>query len=257
MQALNQYKATQASAIDVGVMRAQLEHAIAVLIGKPPAYFSLPPAPLSGIVPPKIPLQVPSTLLERRPDIAVAERTMASNNALIGVAVAAYFPTIALTGTSGFQANIFHRLFNAPSSFWSFSPSLLQYIFDGGLRRGKLEYARAQYDASVASYRQTVLAAFQNVEDNLAALRILQSESAVLQQDVNAARTALNLVLNNYKSGTADYTDVIVAQVSLLTAEKSYVDVSGRRMTAAVGLIMSLGGGWDTTEITLTPPGDK
>lgn len=254
MQALAQLKATEASAIDVGVSRSQFEHAIAVLIGKPPAYFSLPPAPLRGITPPRIPLQVPSALLERRPDIAVAERTMASNNALIGVAKAAYFPALTLTGTAGFQANIFHRLFNAPSTFWSLSPSLLQYLFDGGLRRGHLDSARATYEASVASYRQTVLAAFQNVEDNLAALRILQSESNVLKQDVDASRRAYQLTLNNYKQGTTDYTAVVVAQVTLLTAEKNYIDVAGRRMTSAVGLVMALGGGWDVTDITLDPP---
>lgn len=254
VQAVAQLKATEAAAIDVGVTRSQLEHAIAVLIGRPPANFSIPKHPLIGVVPPKIPLQIPSQLLERRPDIAAAERTMASTNALIGVAIAAYFPTLTLTGSAGFQANFFNRLFNAPSSFWSYSPALVQAIIDGGLRSAQVAYARATYDASVATYRQTVLAAFQNVEDNLAALRILQSEILVLKQNVDAARTALRLVLDNYNVGTADYTAVIVAQVTLLTAEKNYVDVAGRRMTAAVGLIMSLGGGWDTRSLLLLRP---
>lgn len=243
-QAETQLKTAEVQAIDNGIARAQFEHAIAVLMGEAPETFCLPPR-LIPMEPPLIPCQVPSELLQRRPDIAVAERQMASANANIGVAVAAFFPTITLSGSAGYTANRFNHWFSYPASFWSFGPQLTQTILDGGLRIATLSQARYAYDQTVANYRQVVLAAFQEVEDDLASLRILNSEVLVQKQDVNAARLALKLILSNYKFGTAAYTSVIVSQTAAYTAEKTLSDIMGRRMVSAVGLVTALGGGWD------------
>lgn len=242
-----QYKLAQAQLIDNGVNRAQFEHAIAVLMGQPPSNFSLSRR-LVSLQPPNIPLQLPSTLLERRPDIAQAEREMAASNALIGVAIAAYFPTLTLSGTRGYESNNLARLISEPNLFWSVGPELAATLFDGGLRGARTDAARAAYDQSVASYRQTVLSAFQNVEDNLAALRILAQEIKVQQQAVTAAQLALKLALENYKSGIIAYTDVIVAQYAAYSAEETAVTIAGRRMVAAVGLVAALGGGWSAVK---------
>lgn len=243
IQAETQLKTAQAQAIDNRINRAQLEHAIAVLVGVPPANFSLPPKQLV-MIPPNVPLLVPSALLERRPDIAQAEREMAAANAQIGVAIAAYYPTLTIGPSIGYQNGNLAKLFTQPSLFWSVGPQLAATLFDGGLRKSTTEAARASYEQSVATYRQTVLAAFQDVEDNLAAQRLLTSEVQVQKQASVAAQHSLKIMLNNYTAGTATYIDVTVAQNTAYTAEKTYQDVVGRRMTAAVGLIKALGGGW-------------
>jgi len=243
VQAETQLKTAQAQAIDVGVQRAQLEHAIALLIGQPASSFSLPAAPLTA-TPPPIPVGVPSELLERRPDIAAAERRVAAANAQIGVAEAAYYPSLTLSASSGFETSSLTQWLTAPSHFWSVGPSISQTVFDGGLRRAQTDYARAGYDASVATYRQTVLAAFQAVEDNLAALRILEQEAQVQDEAVQKAQQSVTLTTNQYKAGIVSYLNVITAQTTALSSETTAVQVRGRRMTAAVLLIQALGGGW-------------
>ena len=191
-QAETQLESTQAQAIDVGVQRAQLEHAIAVLVGQPPADFSLPAAPLAT-TPPSIPVGVPSELLERRPDVAAAERRVAAANAQIGVAEAAYYPTVTLSASGGFESSDIAKWLTWPSRFWSVGPAISETVFDGGLRRAQTDAARAAYDETVATYRQTVLTAFQEVEDKLAALRILQDEARVQDEAVAAARESVTL----------------------------------------------------------------
>lgn len=245
IQARSLLEAAQAQAIDNGVNRAAFEHAIAVLIGTPPSCFALPPKPLDT-APPKIPVNLPSELLERRPDIAQAERQMASANAEVGVAIAAYFPVLSLTAAVTSQG--LGPLLELPAFGWAIGGQLAETIFDGGLRAANTAAARSNYDATVANYRQVVLSAFQDVEDNLATLRILAKEYAVQKRAVADARLAVKLVLNQYKSGTVAYTDVIVAQAILYKAEKSLADLSGQRMTATVALIKALGGGWQTKD---------
>ncbi|TAK78203.1 MAG: efflux transporter outer membrane subunit [Gammaproteobacteria bacterium] len=244
VQAQSALEAAQAAAINNGITRAQYEHAIAVLIGVPPADFALLPSP-SNIAPPAIPLEVPSALLERRPDIAQAERLMAQANAQIGVAIAAYFPTLTLNASATMNGQNYNRWFSMPNLGWSYGPQLAETILDGGLRKATVAASRATYQASVASYRQTVLTAFQDVEDNLASLRILKDEAVVQEKAVASARLALRLVINQYKSGTVPYSSVITAQLTAYTAEKNAADINYLRMTAAVGLIKALGGGWD------------
>jgi NodT family efflux transporter outer membrane factor (OMF) lipoprotein len=234
----------QAAAIDNGVNRALFEHAIAVLIGVPASEFSLKPK-IIAMNPPKIPEQVPSELLERRPDIAEAERKVASANAEIGVAMATFFPALPLSASTGYQSNNFSLLFTSPQSFWLLGVQLVDTILDGGLRSATVAANRAIYDQTVALYRQTVLTAFQNVEDNLASLRILRVEEPVLRRAVAASRFSNKLTVSNYKAGTVDFTTVLVAQTVTYTAEENEVLVKGRQMTAAVGLITALGGGWD------------
>ena len=248
VQAETQLKTAQAQAIDVGVQRAQLEHAIALLIGQPASNFSLPAAPLTA-PPPPIPVGVPSELLERRPDIAAAERRVAAANAQIGVAEAAYCPTLTLSASSGFETSSLTQWLTAPSRFWSVGPSISQTVFDGGLRRAQTDYARAGYDASVATYRQTVLAVFQAVEDNLATLRILEQEAQVQDEAVQKAQQSVTLTTNQYKAGTVSYLNVITAQTTALSNETTAVQIRGRRMTAAVLLIQALGGGWSAADL--------
>ena len=250
VQAQSQLENAEALMINNGINRAIYEHAIAVLIGAPPANFNLPSMPLTH-TPPAIPITLPSALLERRPDVAQAERLMAQANAQIGVAIAAYFPSLSLSASaSSTVANAgLAQLFKVPTLAWSYGPQLTQLIYDGGLRSATVTAARAGYDSTVASYRQTVLAAFQDVEDNLASLRILTQQAVVQNQAAASAKLALKLVLNQYKAGTVIYTSVITAQINAYTAEKSAIDVTGLRMTAAVGLIKALGGGWDVREI--------
>jgi NodT family efflux transporter outer membrane factor (OMF) lipoprotein len=261
VQAQAQLESARAQAIDVGVQRAQLEHAIALLIGKPPSAFAVPPTPLAG-GPPPIPVGVPSQLLERRPDVAAAERRVASANAEIGVAIAAFYPTITLSASTGFESSGLATWLTWPSRFWSVGPGISQTVFDGGLRRAQTEAARAAYDASVATYRQTVLGAFQGVEDNLAALRILEDEARVQDAAVGAAERSVALTLDQYRAGTVGYLNVITTQTIALANQTTAVQILGRRMTAAVLLVEALGGGWSdhelpsAAEVTKRPPAE-
>jgi NodT family efflux transporter outer membrane factor (OMF) lipoprotein len=246
-----QLDATNVQLVDLGVTRAQFEDAIATLIGKPAPEFSLGYKPLNTL-PPKIPVGVPSELLERRPDIAAAERSVASANATIGVNVAGYYPQLTLTGTTGLQAIEFSQLFSGPSFFWSVGPALAQTIFDGGKIHGQVQEAQASYEASVATYRQTVLTAFQQVEDNLAGLRILKEESAAEDSAVKSAQQSLDIAINQYKSGTEDYLTVITAQATLLNDQVNAVNIQTREMTTSVLLVQALGGGWDVSRLPST-----
>ncbi|CAB3760806.1 efflux transporter outer membrane subunit [Paraburkholderia solisilvae] len=248
IQAQTQLQSAQAAAIDNGVARAQNEHAIAVLIGEPASTFSLPPAPLDA-TPPDVPAQLPSALLERRPDIASAERKAAAANEQIGVAIAAYFPTLTFSASGGFESSVFSQLLTAPSRFWTVGPQLAATVFDFGLRSAQTDAARATYDQNVATYRQTVLAAFQDVEDNLASLRILGKEIVVQQQAVQSAQQALDIVTNQYKSGTVDYLNVLTAQTTAFNAQQKLASIEGQRMVSSAGLVKALGGGWDVAQM--------
>jgi NodT family efflux transporter outer membrane factor (OMF) lipoprotein len=247
-QAQTQLETTRAEDQDVEVQRAAFEHAIAVLIGKPPAEFSQPTSPLAG-PPPEIPPGLPSELLERRPDIAAAERRVQEANAQIGVAKSAYFPVFSLTGGGGFESQAIGTLLNGPSGFWSLAGSAAELIIDGGQRRGVTEQARAAYRQSVDNYRQTTLSAFQDVEDNLAALRILEQEAKTQQGAVAAAQHSLDLSNTRYKGGVASYLEVTTAQSAALGDEVTAVDILTRRVVASVLLIKALGGGWNTSQI--------
>lgn len=238
-----QLKSTEAQMLDLGVQRAQLEHAIALLIGKAPADFSLPP---DGTLPalPSTPVAVPSALLERRPDIAAAERRVAAANAEIGVAEAAFFPTLTLNATGGYQGVSFANLISAPYQYWSVGPALAGTLFNGGLFSAQKAEAVAAYDTTVATYRQTVLTGFQEVEDNLAALRILKQEIVVQQAAVASAHAALDIANNQYAAGTVSYLNVLTAQVAALNADSSNLNMAGRDLVASVGLVTALGGSW-------------
>ncbi|HEV2334077.1 MAG TPA: efflux transporter outer membrane subunit [Stellaceae bacterium] len=247
-QARTQLESTRAQAIATGVLRAQLEHAIAVLVGKPPAELTIPP--VAGVPAlPEIPAGLPSTLLERRPDIAAAERQMAAANAQIGVAEAAFFPTVALSGDAGSAATALGQLFSAPSVVWSFGTTAAQTVFDAGLRQAQVEAARAQFDATVADYRQTVLTGFQQVEDELAALRILSRQAAAEDSAVAAAREAERIIFNQYKAGTVAYTAVVVAQTAALANAEAALSVRQSRLIASVALIQALGGSWTVAQV--------
>jgi NodT family efflux transporter outer membrane factor (OMF) lipoprotein len=248
VQAQTQIKTTQAQTIDIGVQRAQLEHAIALLMGKPPAELSIPRQPLTAAVPPA-PAGLPSELLERRPDIAAAERRMAQANAQIGVAKAAYYPALTLSASAGYQSATMADWLTAPSRFWSFGPAIAQSLFDGGLRRAQTAQAIAAYDASVAAYRETVLTGFQQVEDSLATLRILEQEAEVQGEAVASAEQGLALALNQYKAGTVNYLNVVVAQATALANQRTAVDILNRRVSASVQLVTALGGGWAPSEL--------
>jgi NodT family efflux transporter outer membrane factor (OMF) lipoprotein len=248
LQADTQLKTTQAQAIDVGVQRAQYEHAIALLIGKAPADLTLPPMALDT-PPPPIPVGVPSVLLERRPDIAAAERSMAAANAQIGVALAASYPSLTLTGEAGLQSLDLAQLFTWPARIWGIEAGLSETVFNGGLFKAQTDQARAAYDAAVASYRETVLTGLQEVEDNLAALRILEHEADVQTEAVKLADQSLAVMINQYQAGTVAYLNVITAQTTLLSNEITALNILGRRMSAAVLLIEALGGGWDVKEL--------
>jgi len=243
-----QLRTTEAQSIDLGVQRAQLEHAIAVLVGKPAPLFAIPAAPLAA-TPPAIPAGVPSELLEWRPDIAAAERRVAAANAQIGVAKAAYFPAITLSATGGFEHADLANWLSWPNRFWSLGAAVSETVFDGGLRRAQSDQAWAAYDAEVAAYRQTVLTGFQEVEDNLAALRILEEELHVQDQAVEAARQSVAVTTNQYKAGTASSLDVIVTQAIELNNKRADIAVRGSRMNASVLLIKALGGGWDASRL--------
>jgi NodT family efflux transporter outer membrane factor (OMF) lipoprotein len=248
LQAETQLKTTQAQAVDVGVQRSQLEHAIALLVGKPPSALSIPATPLAA-TPVAVPFGIPSELLERRPDIAGAERRLAAANAQIGVAKAAYFPNILLNATGGFESSHLSDWLSWPSRLWSVGLSLTETVFDAGLRSALTDQARAAYDQTVAIYRQTVLGGFQEVEDNLAALRILEEESRIQGEAVSAARRSLEFSMNQYRAGTISYIDVVTVQTILLANERTAIDILGRRMAASVLLIKAIGGGWNSASL--------
>ena len=247
-QAETQLQTTRAQAIDVGVNRAAFEHAIAVLIGMPPAQFSLPSLPLRA-TPPAIPPGVPSGLLERRPDIAASERRMQESNAQIGIAKSAYYPLVTLNGAGGFESGVFTTLIQGPSGLWSVGAAASETIFDAGKRRGVTQQAQSAYRESIDTYRQTVLTAFQEVEDNLAALRILSDEEVVQQSAVASAEHSLALSINRYKGGIVNYLEVITAQNAALADEVTEVSIQTRRMQASVLLVKAIGGGWNVSQI--------
>lgn len=242
-QAKTQLETTRAQAIDVQVQRAQFEHAIAVLVGEPASTFSLPVSPLTGL-PPVIPPGVPSQLLERRPDIAAAERRAAAANANIGIAKAAYFPTFTLSGTGGFESALAGSWFSGPSGLIAAGAGAVVTVFDAGRRHAVSDQAWAGYEQAVATYRETVLGAFQDVEDNLAAMRILEDEANTQDVAIAAAQNSVRLSLNRYRGGVATYLEVTTAQGIALTDERTAVQILGRRVTASVLLIKALGGSW-------------
>jgi NodT family efflux transporter outer membrane factor (OMF) lipoprotein len=246
-QAETQLYGVQAQLMDLGVERAAFEHGIAILIGKAPAELTIPPGTLTTS-PPPVPIGVPSELLERRPDIAGAERQVAAANEQIGIAMAAFYPNLNLTGSAGLASSSLARWLTWPSRFWSVGPQLAATLFDAGRRRGIVAEQQAAYDATVAGYRQTVLTAMQQVEDNLAALRILSGEADKVHQTVQAAARALAIASAQYRAGTASYLTVITAQATLLTAEVNAVTLLTRRLTASVLLIEALGGGWNPAQ---------
>jgi NodT family efflux transporter outer membrane factor (OMF) lipoprotein len=251
-QALTILQTTRAQLVDVGVARAQYEHAVAVLVGKAPEEFTLPPLPLTT-PPPPIPVGIPSELLERRPDIAAAERRVAAANAQIGLAETAYYPLVNIVGSGGFESGSITTLLQGPGAMWSVGASVVQTLFDAGRRRAATDEAKASYDSSVASYRQTVLTSFQQVEDNLAALRILEQEAGVQTSAVQAAQRSLDLSNSRYEGGVTSYLEVITAQNADLSDELTEVNILGRRMASAVLLIEAIGGGWDRSSIPERP----
>jgi NodT family efflux transporter outer membrane factor (OMF) lipoprotein len=247
-QAQTQLDAARVQQTDITVQRAQFEHAIAVLIGKPPAQFTLQ-AVRANFQPPDISVGLPSQLLERRPDIASAERRVAEANEQIGIARAAFFPTIFLNGSAGFEGDTITDWFGWPSRFWAVGPSMVQTLFDAGRRRATSQAARSNYDATVAGYRQTSLTAFQEVEDNLAALRILSQEAQQQKEATASAEESLQIFTNRYLGGADPYLQVITAQTTALQNERNDVDILRRRMDATVLLIKALGGGWNVSEL--------
>ena len=248
-QAEAQLKSTQAQVYDARISRAQLEHAIAVLVGKPPSELSIAPQPKLAAVYPDTPLVVPSALLERRPDIAAAERRAAAANAQIGVAQAAFYPNVSLSANGGVQSSVIGSLLSFPNHYWTLGAALAQVIFDGGLRTAQKEQAIAAYDQTVASYRSTVLTGFQEVEDNLVALTLLAQEASVQDEAVAAARQSATIAQNQYRAGTTSYITVVVLQANALNNERTALGITARRLTASVNLVRAMGGGWDAAQL--------
>ena len=250
-QAKTQLDAARVLATEITVQRAQYEHALAILIGKPPAAFTMPPAPLSLKPPqlPSIPVALPAQLLERRPDIAAAERRMAAANEQIGIAQTAYYPTLNLAAVAGFEGSSLLNWFNWPSRFWAVGGSMSETLFDGGRRRATTESAKAGYDASVANYRQTVLTSFQQVEDNLVVLRELSTESVQQHEATASAEESLRLFQNRYAGGVDTYLQVVTSQTTALANERNDIDLMRRRLEANVLLIKAVGGGWDISRL--------
>jgi NodT family efflux transporter outer membrane factor (OMF) lipoprotein len=243
--AQTQLQTTRSQLIDVGVMRAQLEHAIATLSGEPASTFSLPPS-ATQLAPPDVPAGVPSQLLERRPDVAAAERLVAASNADVGAATAAFFPDLLLSLSGGLESSGFAQWASAPSRFWAVGVPLIGTLFDGGLRKQRLNGAKASFEGAVADYRQVVLTSFQDVEDNLAALRILADESAAQQLAVSAAEHELQLAMQRYQAGAIGYLEVVTAQSMALSNERTAIEIARRRLDASVLLVKALGGPWDS-----------
>jgi NodT family efflux transporter outer membrane factor (OMF) lipoprotein len=248
LTALAQLQSTQAQLVAVGIQRQQFEHAIAVLTGHAPAEVTITPAPLAADVP-ILPPGLPSTLLERRPDVAAAERLMQEENALIGVQIAAFYPNISLSALGGYAGSPLGELFNASNQLWSLGASASETLFEGGLRTASVAAARATYDASVATYRQTVLTAFQGVEDALSNLRILELQAKAESIAVDSTRRALNATLNQYQAGTVPYTSVITEQTLLLSDQQTLLSVQQSRLVASVALIEAMGGGWSSADL--------
>jgi NodT family efflux transporter outer membrane factor (OMF) lipoprotein len=247
-QAKTQLDTARVQATDIMVRRAQYEHAIAVLIGKPPASFALAAAPLDS-QPPVIPVGIPSELLERRPDIAAAERRAAAANEKIGIAIAAYYPSLSLNGMGGFESSALNTWFNWPGRLWAVGLSMEETLFDGGRRHARTQAARAQYDAAIADYRQATLSAFKEVEDNLAALRILEREGGQQDEAVDSAKNNLRIFTERYVGGRENYLQVITAQTAYLDNERNQVEIRRRRMDASVLLVKALGGGWSAATL--------
>jgi NodT family efflux transporter outer membrane factor (OMF) lipoprotein len=246
--AQTQLETARVELADLGVGRAQFEHAVAVLTGKPPSDLSIPTAP-NQAPPPVSSIGIPSALLERRPDIAAAERQVAAANEQIGIAKAALYPSLAISAGGGSQTTVIGDLLTWPSRFWSVGPQLAETLFDAGKRRAQVKVTQAAYDATVANYRQTVLTAFQQVEDSLAQLRILSEEGVIADRAVKSAQQSLDISTAQYTGGIANYLQVITAQTSLLQNQRSVVDILMRRMAASVSLIQALGGGWDASQL--------
>jgi NodT family efflux transporter outer membrane factor (OMF) lipoprotein len=251
-QAETQLKTTRAQAIDVGVARAQYQHAIATLIGVPPSTFSLPAMPLDLKLP-DVPAGVPSALLERRPDIAAAERRTDAANAQIGIAISAYYPTISLGATGGFESTHPGNWLQGPSALWSLGGSAVETLFDAGRRHAITRQAQDAYKMQVANYRQTVLTAFQEVEDNLAALRVLNQEAGAEAEAVDSAQRLLSISTRRYKGGVTTYLEVLTAQTAKLTDQRTQADITTRQFAASVALIKALGGGWNTSQLPKKP----
>jgi len=247
-QARTQLETIRAQLVDVGVARAQYEHAIGTIANYDLSQFSIPPKPLSGDLP-KIPIGVPTQLLERRPDIAAAERQAASANAQIGIAVSAFYPNIPLTGTAGFQSANFGTWIQGPSTFWTLGAQATELLFDAGQRHAVTDQARHAYEAQADAYRNTVFQAFQDVEDQLAALRILEQESTVEQRAVASAQRSFDVSNTRYKGGVTSYLEVLTAEQTLLQNQVTAINIENRQYAASVGLVRSLGGGWDTTQL--------
>jgi len=248
-QAQTQLDVARAQLVDLEVTRDQLEHAIAILVGKPPVAVTVSHAPIAAKEPPPVPVGVPSTLLERRPDIASAERQMAAANEQIGIAQSAFYPILTLSAAVGLESSRIGTWIQWPSRFWSVGPQLAETLFDAGRRRAQVAQVQAAFDGTIASYRQTVLNSFQQVEDNLSALRVLEKEAGVETDAVNAAELALRISTDQYKAGTVSYLQVITSQTAAFQAEKAAVDILTRRLVASVGLVQALGGGWDSSQL--------
>ena len=246
--AQTQLETARAQLAELGIQRAQFEHAIAVLTGKPPSDLSIPKEPVQS-PPPAVPIGLPSTLLERRPDVAAAERHVAAANEQIGIAKAAFYPSLALSGSAVSQSAAVLDLLTAPSRFWSVGSQLIETLFDAGKRRAEVRLTEDAYDTTVANYRETVLTAFQQVEDSLAQLRILAQEAEVTDQAVKAAQQSLEISTVQYRGGMSNYLQVITSQTSTFQNQRAAVDILTRRMVASVSLIQALGGGWDASQL--------
>jgi NodT family efflux transporter outer membrane factor (OMF) lipoprotein len=243
-----QLESTRAQAVDLGDRRASLEHAIAVLTGKPPSTLQLPSSPLSS-PPPDIPMGLPSDLLERRPDIAAAERRIAAAGAEVGIAQTAFFPRLLLTASAGFESRSLSSWLTGLSSFWSAGPAVAATLFDGGRRRAVSAQTRAAYDETVAFYQATILQSLQEVDDSLATLRVLRQEADIQAAAVAAAERSVTLATNRYRGGVTSYLEVITAQNAALTNQRAAVSILSRRLTASVLLIKALGGGWNAASL--------
>ncbi len=247
-QAQTQLEQVKAQLVDLGVARAQYEHAVGTLANYTPSEFSIPPTPLDIAVP-QVPVGVPSQLLERRPDIAAAERRAAAANAQIGIAVSAFYPTITLSGTGGFESERIGTWIQGPSALWSLGAQAAELLFDAGQRHALTDQARHTYEANAAAYRSTVLAAFNDIEDQLSGLRILEQESTVERRAVASAQSSYDLSNQRYKGGVTSYLEVLTAEATLLQNQRTAIDITTRQFVASVGLVRSLGGGWDVSQL--------